>query len=119
MAYKQDRTAEDIKREITLIISELKDPRVSGSMLTVVRTEVAHDLSFCKVYISALEGIEAATAACKVLEKTAKGHIRSELGKVLSIRKVPEIRFIPDDTLEKSIDMFKKLEEDNKRLKGE
>ena len=119
MAYKQDRTAEDIKREITLIISELKDPRISDTMLTVVRTEVAHDLSFCKVFISSLQGMESATAACKVLEKTAKGHIRSELGKVLSIRKVPEIRFIPDDTLEKSIDMFKKLEEDNKRLKGQ
>ena len=119
MAYKQDRTAEDIKREITLIISELKDPRVGEAMLTVVRTEVAHDLSFCKVFISSLQGMESATAACKVLEKTAKGHIRSELGKVLSIRKVPEIRFIPDDTLEKSIDMFKKLEEDNKRLKGQ
>ncbi len=116
MAYKQDRNAEDIKRILTLIISQLKDPRISEAMLTVVRTEVAHDLSFCKVYISALEGIDAAAEACKVLEKTAKGHVRSELGKALTIRKVPDIRFIPDDSLEKSIDMFKKLEEDNKRL---
>ena len=119
MAYKQDRTAEDIKREIALIIGGLKDPRISESMLTVVRTEVAHDLSFCKVYISSLGGIEKASAACKVLDKTAKGHIRTELGKVLTIRKVPDIRFIADDTLEKSIDMFKKLEEDQKRLSGE
>ena len=119
MAYKQDRTAEDIKRELALIISELKDPRVAEAMLTVVRTEVAHDLSFCKVYLSSLNGIETAAEACRVLEKTAKGHVRSELGKVLTIRKVPDIRFIPDDTLEKSIDMFKKLEDDNKRLSGE
>ncbi len=119
MAYKSDRTAEDIRREIALIISRLKDPRVSGAMLTVVRTEVAHDLSYCKVYISSLHGIEAAAEACRVLEKTAKGHIRTELGKALTIRKVPEIRFIPDDTLEKSIDMFKKLDEDNKRLSGQ
>ncbi len=119
MAYKQDRTAEDIRREITLIIGELKDPRVQSAMLTVVRTEVAHDLSYCKVYISSLHGIEAAAEACRVLEKTAKGHIRTELGKALTIRKVPEIRFIPDDTLEKSIDMFTKLDEDNKRLSGQ
>ncbi len=119
MAYKQDRTAEDIRREITLIIGELKDPRVQSAMLTVVRTEVAHDLSFGKVYISSLNGIEAATEACKVLEKTAKGHICTRLGKVLTIRKVPDLRFIPDDTVEKSIDMFKLLEEDKKRLGGE
>ena len=119
MAYKQDRTAEDIKREIALIVGELKDPRVSESMLTVVRTEVAHDLSFCKVYISSLNGFEAAKNACKVLEKTAKGHIRTQLGKTLTIRKVPDIKFIADNTLEKSIDMFKKLEEDQKRLSGE
>ena len=119
MAYKQDRTAEDIRRELTLIIGELKDPRVQSAMLTVVRTEVAHDLSYCKVYLSSLNGIETASQACKVLEKTAKGHIRTQLGKVLTIRKVPEIRFIPDDSLEKSIDMFKKLDEDNKRLNGQ
>ena len=35
--YKNDRTAEDIKREITAVIRELKDPRVEGKMLTVVR----------------------------------------------------------------------------------
>ena len=119
MAYKQDRTAEDIKRIVTVIVSRLKDPRVAGAMLTVVRTEVAHDLSFCKVYLSSLNGMEAATEACKVLEKTAKGHVRTELGKALTIRKVPEIRFIPDDSLEKSIDMFKKLDEDNKRLNSQ
>jgi len=118
MAYKQNRTAEDIRREISLIIGDLKDPRISESMLTVVRTEVAHDLSYCKVYISSLNGIEAATEACRVLEKTAKGHVRSELGKTLTIRKVPDIKFIPDDTVEKSFDLFKKLEEDNKRLQG-
>ncbi|MCH5199093.1 MAG: 30S ribosome-binding factor RbfA [Oscillospiraceae bacterium] len=119
MAYKQNRTAEDIKRELSLIISDLKDPRISEGMLTVVRTEVAHDLSFCKVYISSLNGIEAASEACKVLEKTAKGHVRSELGKTLTIRKVPDIKFIPDDTVEKSFDLFKILEEDNKRLQGQ
>ncbi len=116
MAYKQDRTAEDIKRVVTVIISQLKDPRIAEAMLTVVRTEVAHDLSFCKVYLSSLHGMQAASEACKVLEKTAKGHVRTQLGKALTIRKVPDIRFIPDDSLEKSIDMFKKLEEDNKRL---
>ena len=63
MSYKQNRNAEDIRRELTVLIRDLKDPRVSEAMLTVVRTEVAHDLSFCKVYISSLNGITAAAEA--------------------------------------------------------
>lgn len=55
--YKNDRAAEDIKREITAVIRELKDPRVAGKMLTVVRIELANDLSFGKVYVSAFDGI--------------------------------------------------------------
>ena len=34
MSYKADRTAEDIKREITLLITELKDPRLNAALLT-------------------------------------------------------------------------------------
>ena len=35
--YRNDRTAEDIRREITAVIRELKDPRVKDKLLTVVR----------------------------------------------------------------------------------
>ena len=109
MGYKSDRTAEDIKREITALVRELKDPRVSEAMLTVVRVEVAHDLSFAKVYISALGGISEAETACKALNGNAKGFIKKELGVRLTIRKTPDIRFIPDDSIEKSMELFKKL----------
>lgn len=115
MSYKSDRTAEDIKREITAIVRELKDPRVDSSLLTVVRTEVAHDLSFCKVYISSLNGIADAKTACKVLDGNAKGYIRREVGNRLSLRKAPDLKFIPDDSIEKSIEMFKKLSDANKK----
>ena len=109
MGYKSDRTAEDIKREITALVRELKDPRVSEAILTVVRVEVAHDLSFAKVFISSLGGIAEAEAACKALNGNAKGFVRKELGARLFIRKTPDIRFIPDDSIEKSMELFKKL----------
>ena len=111
MSYKSDRTAEDIKRELTALVRELKDPRVQEGMLTVVRTEVAHDLSFCKAYISSLQGIEAAAAACRALNGAAKGYLRKEIGARLRLRKTPELKFIPDDSVEKSIAMFQKLHE--------
>ena len=114
MSYRSDRTAEDIKREITVLVRELKDPRVNGSLLTVVRAEVAHDLSFCKAYISSLEGIEDAKAACKALNGGAKGYIRKELGTRIHMRKTPDLKFIPDDSVEKGIEMFRKLEKIHK-----
>ncbi|MBQ7687801.1 MAG: 30S ribosome-binding factor RbfA [Clostridia bacterium] len=115
MSYKADRTAEDIKRELTVLITQLKDPRLNTSLLTVVRTEVAHDLSSCKVYISSLEGFAQAKAACKVLSEGAKGYLRRELGAKLDLRKAPELRFIPDDSVEKSIAMFQKLYDAEKK----
>lgn len=77
--YRQDRVSEDIKREIIAVIRELKDPRVKDKMLTVVRVDVSHDLSFAKVYISALDGIDSAKEAVKGLV-SATGRIRHEVG---------------------------------------
>ena len=56
-SHRIDRTTEDIKRELTAIFRELKDPRVQNVLLSVVRVEVTSDLSYCKVYVSAMEGL--------------------------------------------------------------
>ena len=76
-SHKLGRTTEDIRREISAILRELKDPRVSGVMLSVVRVEVTNDLSYCTVYVSAMEGMDAAKNAVKGL-KSAAGFVRRE-----------------------------------------
>ena len=53
--------------------------------------------------------------ASKVLNGSAKGFLRTELGARIAIRKTPDLRFIPDDSVEKGIEMFKKLEQSEKR----
>lgn len=108
--FKNSRMAEDIRREITAIIREMKDPGVQATNLTVMRTELAADLSYGKVYISSLEGMEAAKSAVKRLQ-AAQGYIRRELSSRLYIRKAPELKFIADDSVARSMEMFKKLEE--------
>lgn len=105
--YRIDRITEDIKRELILIMREVKDPRVSD-MLTVVKVEVSNDLSYCKVYVSAVEGIEKAKESVKGL-KSASGFIRHRLGESLRLRKVPELKFIADDSIEKGFELFDKL----------
>lgn len=107
-SYRVSRVSEDIRREITALIRELKDPRVKDKMLTVVRVEVSSDASFAKVYVSDIKGIEGAKEAVKGLT-AATGYIRREVGTRLHLRKTPELKFIADDSVERGFDIFKKL----------
>ena len=108
--FRINRVSEDIRREIVSVIRELKDPRVMGKMLTVVRVEVSSDASFAKVYVSDIKGIESAREAVKGLT-AATGYIRREVGSNLHLRKTPELKFSADDSIEQGFSMFKKLEE--------
>lgn len=106
-----DRTSEDIKREIVSIMRELKDPRIDP-MLTVLKVEVSGDLSYAKVYISAINGIETAKSSVKGLDSAA-GYIRKQLSSRLHLRKSPQLKFIADDSIEKGMNLFEKIKEIN------
>ena len=99
--YRMDRTGEDIMRELTAILRTVKDPRVTGSLLSIVRVDVTRDLSYATVYISSMSGIDAAKEAVKGL-KSAAGYMRRELGLALKLRHTPELRFVADDSIEYS-----------------
>ncbi len=109
--FKINRINSDIKLALSEVLREVKDPRVS-SMLSIVKVDVSGDLSYASVYVSAIEGMEKTQESVKAL-KGAAGFIRSCLAGRLKLRKVPEIRFIADDSIEKStqisriIDSFK------------
>lgn len=96
--HRSDRIREDISRELTAILRTVKDPRVSGTMLSIVRVEVTNDLSYATVYVSSMDGMDAAKAAVKGLASAA-GYMRRELGAALKLRHVPELRFVADDSI--------------------
>ena len=60
--------------------------------------------SYATVYISAIEGTEKTKESVKAL-KGAAGYIRRELGSRMSLRKVPELRFVADNSIEKSTEI--------------
>lgn len=107
--FKLSRTEEDIKREMTAIMRELKDPRIAP-MLTVVRTELSGDMSYCKIYVSCLDGMEKTKQSVKGLV-SAQGFIKRELFHRLKMRKCPELHFIADDSIAHSAEINKKLNE--------
>ena len=98
-SFKIDRTTEDIHRELTAILREVKDPRVKDCLLSLVRVEVTNDLSYCTVYVSTMEGLERSKTAVQGLKSSA-GFIRRELGKRLSLRHVPQLLFKATDSIE-------------------
>ena len=106
--HKLGRTTEDIRRELTDIFRSLKDPRVTSCFLSIVRVEVTNDLSYCTVYVSALEGMDRAKQAVKGL-KSASGYVRRELGHRLRLRHVPELIFTLTDSIEYSAEISRIL----------
>ena len=107
-SHRIERTTEDIRRELTAVFRELKDPRVTGAFLSIVRVEVTNDLSYCTVQVSAIEGIDRAKEAVKGL-KSASGFIRRELGHRLKLRHVPELIFEATDSIEYSANISRIL----------
>jgi ribosome-binding factor A len=92
------RLNEQLKRELSeLIRLQVRDPRVGA--VTITGVDVAADLGSAKVFVrsggpqgdleSSLEGLGAAAP-----------FLRSELGRILHIRKIPELRFQKDRSLE-------------------
>lgn len=98
-SFKLGRTTEDIHRELSAILREVKDPRVKDCLLSVVRAEVTNDLSYCTVYVSTMEGLSRTKEAVQGL-KSAAGFIRRELGRRLSLRHVPQLVFKATDSIE-------------------
>ena len=107
---KMDRITEDIKRELTSILREMKDPRVHNSIISIVRVDVSSDLSTCKAYISSVDGLDKANEAVKGL-KSAAGYIRREVGSRLPLRYVPVMNFYATDSIEYSANISKILNE--------
>lgn len=108
--FKNRRISEDIKREISsIILTEIKDPRVKGGLVSVVRTELSGDGSHCKVYISSLDGMENAKQAAKALEG-AGWIFKKAIANKLRLKKCPELKFIADNSIEHSADIERMLE---------
>lgn len=106
--FKVGRITGDIKRELSIIMRELKDPRIS-QMLSIVKVYVSNDMSHCKVYVSALEGMEKTKESVKGLD-SAKGYIKRQISSNLKLRKCPDIVFVADDSIEYGATINKMLE---------
>ena len=94
------RVADQIQRDLSELIRELKDPRLG--MVTIQSVEVTPDYAHAKVFFSCL-GNDAALATEGLNQ--AAGFLRSGLFKKLHIHTVPTLHFVFDRTTEHASDM--------------
>lgn len=108
-----NRISEEVKKVVSdLLFREIKDPRISG-LPSVNRVVVTKDLNTAKIYISVLGSDEEKASTIKGLEN-AKGFIRNEIGKRISLRHVPEPVFYLDKSIEEALYMTQLIEKVNK-----
>lgn len=93
------RLSEDVKREIAAALPELKDSRVASGLVTITHCEITSDMSYCKVYISCLNGEESTAKAVDCL-KSAQGFFKRRINARIKMRKIPELIFMPDNSLD-------------------
>lgn len=110
--YRRGRINEEMQKELSVIMREIKDPRVSDAMVTVTAAEVTPDLKFATVYFSVLIG-DAANAK-KGLD-SAKGFIRREIAQRLNLRQTPEFTFVHDKSIEHGAHIAKLIEDVNRK----
>lgn len=97
---RRRRINELLKEELSrLIHGELKDPRVRS--VTVTAVEVTPDLAQATVFVRSLGDDPPVEEAVEGLVSAA-GYVRRRLGRELHLRRIPEMRFVPDRSLERA-----------------
>lgn len=97
MSIKLERLGSTFVEEISGIIQEeIKDPDIK--FVTITSCNISSDLSYAKVYFTCLND-KRRDEILKDLNK-ASGFIRKELCNRVDIRKMPEITFVYDNSIE-------------------
>ncbi len=113
------RVGELVKEEIArLIVKGLKDPRIG--FVSVMEARMSPDLRYANVYVSLYGSESEKKSSLAGLRNSAKW-LRGIVARNLKLRYAPEIRFFPDDTLERVFhleDVFKQLHEGEEGSEG-
>ena len=98
--FRRERINDEVTRVIAEALREVKDPRVSGSMITVTQSRVSGDLKYARIFFSVLGD----TSAEKIKEikkglQSAQGFLRRKIAEGINLRITPELSFEYDDSI--------------------
>ena len=104
--YRRGRINDEMKKELSQVLREVKDPRITDAFISITAVDVTGDLKFAKVYYSAMMGDKKEIA--KGLKSSA-GYIRREIARRLNLRMTPEFTFVEDHSIEHGAHISKLL----------
>lgn len=99
MTRRTERVNDLLREEISALLRRgMKDPRISG-LVSITEVDVSPDLRSAKVFVSVMGSDEEKHATFQALDAAAH-YFKRELHKRLTMRRTPELVFLPDDSLE-------------------
>ena len=99
MAHRIERVNNLIRQEISeLLQRQIKDPRLS-SFIAVTDVDTSLDLKYAKIFVSCMSSDEEKQEILSALA-AASGFLRNELTRCLRLRRIPELSFHWDDSIE-------------------
>lgn len=101
-SVRYDRINEELKKALSEIVREMKDPRISP-MTTILRVEATNDLKLSKVKVSVYDKSDDVRKETVAQLNRAEGFIARELGKRVDIRRIPTLKFTLDDSIEYAV----------------
>ncbi|MDD4294924.1 MAG: 30S ribosome-binding factor RbfA [Candidatus Omnitrophica bacterium] len=108
MPLRMDKVNKEIQRQLMSVLrDDVDDPALT--FLSITNVDTTRDLRESKVYFSILDDNNLKQAQNAL--KRMKNLIRAHLGNKLHLKILPDLRFIHDDTLKYSVDIFKKIED--------
>ena len=100
--FRADRRNEEVKKTISEVIREMKDPRISP-MTTLTDVDMTKDLKYAKIKVSVYDDDEKQRISSVEALNHAAGFIAHELGARMRIRAVPSMKFTLDNTIAYSV----------------
>lgn len=97
--FRTDRVGMEIKREVNEILQKkVRDPRVQG--VTITDVQMVGDLSRAKVYYTIMSDLASDNKKAQTGLEKATGTIKRELGRKLTLYKIPDLVFEKDQSIE-------------------
>ena len=107
------RVASELQKELALLLQRGIGAGSLG-LITVNEVVLSKDLAVAKAYFTVLgKGADDKHAAEKTLNEKAP-YLRSEIGKKIRLRNIPQLRFYYDDSFETGMRVAQLLSEDDR-----
>ncbi len=102
------RVNELVRQVLAETLPELKDPRIG--LVTVTAVDTTSDLRHATVYVSVLGSSRKRQASLLALE-AAQGRLQARLGREITLKRTPQLRFEYDASVERGVRMTRLIDE--------